>query len=136
MDRRDAPRRRQRQARPHPRPHPRRPPLRSTPSRPLRSYLFWQRYHDSAEGKKFCTYYRTAALPHIAIIDPVTGASVKQWSGFKDDVYEPDPLAAATYEELFVLYSKLHDTFGGVASVDLGSVMKDLIAIRERVRKG
>ena len=25
--------------------------LRSTPSRPLRSYLFWQRYHDSAEGE-------------------------------------------------------------------------------------
>ena len=71
-----------RRARIHARTHAAR--LRSTPSRPLRSYLFWRRYHDSAEGKKFCTYYRTAALPHIAIIDPVTGASVKQWSGFKD----------------------------------------------------
>jgi L-ribulokinase len=44
--------------------------------------------------------------------------------------YEPNRDAARVYERLYLLYRRLHDAFGGVASSDLGGVMKDLIEIR------
>jgi L-ribulokinase len=50
----------------------------------------------------------------------------------KDDVYRPNAEASAVYDELFALYGRVHDAFGGVDAVDLGSVMKDLLTIRER----
>ncbi|MCC6784641.1 MAG: ribulokinase [Planctomycetes bacterium] len=42
----------------------------------------------------------------------------------------PQPRAAATLDRLYGLYRKLHDAFGGVRTEALGSVMKDLRAIR------
>lgn len=52
----------------------------------------------------------------------------------KEKKYLPDPAAHAVYSELYGLYRELHDTFGGVkgAKGDLGSLMKRLLAIRER----
>ncbi len=50
----------------------------------------------------------------------------------KEDVYRPDPEAAAVYDQLFAIYGQVHDAFGGVDVGDLGSVMKDLLTIRER----
>jgi len=46
----------------------------------------------------------------------------------------PDLAAHAVYDELYALYGELHDTFGGVRAAhgDLGSVMKRLLALRER----
>jgi L-ribulokinase len=48
--------------------------------------------------------------------------------------YVPDPAARAVYDDLYRLYRELHDVFGGVrdASADLSTVMKRLLAIRER----
>lgn len=48
----------------------------------------------------------------------------------------PNGGAQGVYEGLYAIYRELHDTFGGVAGAraDLGSVMKRLLAIRERVR--
>ena len=55
------------------------------------SFLFWQQYFDSPGGKTFCRFYlpnavgeTPAGLPHIAVVDPVTGQQVKSWTGFKD----------------------------------------------------
>ena len=50
-----------------------------------RSFLFWQQYHDSAEGSTYKRFYlqNDPALPHIGVVDPVTGQLVKKWSGFK-----------------------------------------------------
>jgi L-ribulokinase len=46
--------------------------------------------------------------------------------------YTPNAGAKAVYDRLYALYRVLHDGFGGVAqSVSLGSVMKDLLAIKE-----
>ena len=60
-----------------------------------------------------------------------------RWSAYlwlKDKQYKPDPSAHAVYDELYCLYRELHDSFGGVAGAkaDLGSLMKKLLAIRER----
>ncbi len=49
--------------------------------------------------------------------------------------FTPDRSAVAVYDELYKLYRELHDTFGGVggASADLGSFMKRLLALRNRI---
>ena len=54
--------------------------------------------------------------------------------GVKDTRYEPIPENQATYQELFDLYRRLHDTFGIQGHSDtLGDVMKRLLEIRARV---
>lgn len=47
--------------------------------------------------------------------------------------YVPEPENSAVYDELYGIYRKLHDAFGGVnRSADLAPVMKELIAIKTR----
>ncbi len=50
----------------------------------------------------------------------------------------PNPSARSVYDELYRIYRELHDTFGGVeaARADLASLMKRLLAIRERAHGG
>jgi hypothetical protein len=50
------------------------------------------------EGNKFVTFYRIVELPAIAAIDPLTGATVRQWNGF----VEPDRCAEAVAAEVAV----------------------------------
>ncbi len=77
----------------------------------------------------------------------------QRMTGTKEEVFRPREDAAAVYADLYVLYKKLHDAFGGVgahtgeqspntgddvrrqSSVDCSGIMKDLIAIRDRVRR-
>jgi L-ribulokinase len=51
--------------------------------------------------------------------------------------FEPRPAASAVYDELYGIYRELHDTFGGVAGApaSLGTLMKRLLAIKERVSR-
>ena len=58
-------------------------------------------------------------------------------TGVKDVVYEPIAENVAIYKELYAIYRTLHDAFGTEGfSGPLSGVMKDLISIRDRVRKG
>jgi L-ribulokinase len=56
-------------------------------------------------------------------------------AGIKEGVsFSPRPENKPVYDELFRLYRSLHDSFGGVAAAaDLGSLMKDLLKIKERL---
>ncbi len=59
----------------------------------------------------------------------------KRTVAYKDSVYKPNPNAVAVYEKIYRVYKTLHDAFGVKGtSVDLFSVMKELIAIRDSVR--
>ncbi|UCD38456.1 MAG: ribulokinase, partial [Fidelibacterota bacterium] len=52
----------------------------------------------------------------------------------KDISYKPDPENHELYQGLFRLYMQLHDAFGLKDTPgDLSNVMKDLLAIKERV---
>jgi L-ribulokinase len=55
----------------------------------------------------------------------------------KEKRFTPDPTAHAVYSELYRLYRELHDVFGGVseAHADLGTIMKRLLAIKERATR-
>jgi L-ribulokinase len=59
------------------------------------------------------------------------GEAQSAMTGFREQVYTPDPAAAAVYRRLYAIYSALHDAFGIAGSgVDLSRAMKDLIEIR------
>lgn len=61
----------------------------------------------------------------------------KKMTGVKPEVYRPVAAQAAVYKQLYGLYKQLHDAFGVPANRSgLDQIMKQLIAIRNRVRKG
>ncbi len=63
-------------------------------------------------------------------------AAQRAVTGLKPKVYRPNPKAHATYKQLYALYKELHDAFGTTGwRGNLYGVMKQLIAIRARVRK-
>ena len=63
-------------------------------------------------------------------------AAQKAMSGLKPKVYLPNRQAQAVYAELYTLYKQLHDGFGTAEwRGTMSNVMKDLLAIRTRVRK-
>jgi L-ribulokinase len=64
-------------------------------------------------------------------------AAQAKMTGVKPTVYEPIPQNAAVYTRLYPLYRQLHDAFGNTGQTgSLANVMKDLIALRNEVRKG
>ena len=68
-----------------------------------------------------------------ALVDDAVSAI----TGVKDTVYEPRPEAASVYAELYKVYKTLHDAFGTAEwTGSLQHVMKDLVAIRDKARKG
>jgi L-ribulokinase len=61
----------------------------------------------------------------------------KAMTSLKPIQYDPVSENQQTYDQLFLLYRKLHDAFGGVNHrADLSAVMKELIRIREEQSRG
>jgi L-ribulokinase len=103
-----------------------------------------QIYADvSGRPMKISRSAQTCALG-AAIFGAVVGGAYqtteraqRRMTGVKRTVYRPRKAAAATYAELYRLYRMLHDAFGTADyKGKLCTVMKDLIALRDRVRKG
>lgn len=62
-------------------------------------------------------------------------AAQKAMTSLKNIVYRPQPANHRVYNQLYAIYRRLHDAFGGVEKkADLGSVMKELLAIKESNR--
>lgn len=60
-------------------------------------------------------------------------AAQKKMTAIKTRQYTPNRANRKVYDRLYTLYTKLHDSFGGVKKhIDQGSVMKELIAIKEQ----
>ena len=86
---------------------------------------------------------QTCALG-AAIFGAVVGGAYRtteqaqaRMTGVRRTVYRPNPGAAAVYAQLYKLYRTLHDAFGTPGyEGSLYQVMKELIAIRDRARKG
>jgi L-ribulokinase len=72
----------------------------------------------------------------VAGAHPTFAAAQKAMTGLKPKVFKPNPKANAVYKELYALYRQLHDALGTTTgTANLSNVMKDLLAIRSRVRK-
>jgi len=66
-----------------------------------------------------------------------TQQAQRQMSGVKPKAYRPSKAAAGVYAELYGLYRTLHDAFGTSRFRGaLYGVMKELIVVRDRVRRG
>jgi L-ribulokinase len=65
---------------------------------------------------------------------PTFETAQSRMTSLKEKQYTPDPAAHTVYDVLYGMYRELHDSFGGVAAAkaDLGSIMKRLLAVRER----
>ncbi|GFN84437.1 ubx domain-containing protein 7-like [Plakobranchus ocellatus] len=48
------------------------------------SFVFWQVYNDSEEGKRFMQFYKLSQWPYVAVIDPFTGESQVVWNKIED----------------------------------------------------
>ena len=67
---------------------------------------------------------------------PTVEEAQVRMTGVKETVYEPISEHTAVYRDLYKIYRELHDAFGTKDfSGSLFHVMKDLIAIRDRVRR-
>ena len=66
-----------------------------------------------------------------------TQAAQRKMTGVKSTVYRPRKAAASVYAELYEMYRTLHDALGADQKpARLDHLMKQLIALRDRVRKG
>ncbi len=66
----------------------------------------------------------------VAGAHPSVEAAQVTMTGTKEQVFEPECIAVATYQRLFGLYTQLHDAFGIAQPASIGNVMKDLLAIK------
>lgn len=89
-----------------------------------------------ADSSQSCALGSAVAAAVVAGAHPDYRSATRAMTRLKDLVYRPDPLAHATYTELFQVYRQLHDAFGGVnAAADLGGVMRELRRIRQQAKQ-
>jgi L-ribulokinase len=108
-----------------------------------KSALTMQIYADvTGRPMKVSRSAQTCALGSAIAASVVAGAhkdfatAQKKMTGLKPKIYQPNPKAHKTYNELYALYKELHDAFGTREwNGNLFGVMKKLIEIRSRVRK-
>jgi len=108
-----------------------------------KSPLVMQIYADvSGRPMKISRSAQACALG-AAVFGAVVGGAYKttrqaqrKMTGVKTRIYRPNKAAVAVYAELYKLYRVLHDAFGTARFKGrLDHVMKELIAVRDRVRK-
>jgi L-ribulokinase len=64
------------------------------------------------------------------------GEATAKMTSLHPRIFSPEPANAAVYDRLYTLYKRIHDAFGvRGASDDLSDVMKQLLSIRDEVRK-
>ncbi len=108
-----------------------------------KSSLVMQIYADiTGRPMKISRSAQTCALGSAIAAAVVAGAhkdfatAQKKMTGLKAKVYKPNPKAHAVYQKLYALYKQMHDAFGTKQwKGNLHNVMKELIAIRDSLRK-
>jgi len=98
--------------------------------------LFLQIYADVIGQPMLVAGSTQAPALGAAISAAVTAGEHPSWTAAQramtprqDRQFTPNPAAHAVYNELYAIYRALHDEFGNVTSVNLGDVMKRLLAI-------
>jgi L-ribulokinase len=89
-----------------------------------------------SRSSQTCALGAAIAAAVVAERFPDFASAQNAMTGLKDVVYTPNSEAHAVYQQLFALYSQLHDAFGTPqGSGNLFDVMKTLLDIREAARK-
>ena len=97
--------------------------------------LFLQIYADVIGQPMLVAGSTQAPALGAAISAAVTAGEHPSWTAAQqamtsrqDRQFTPNPAAHAVYNELYAIYRALHDEFGNVTNVNLGDVMKRLLA--------
>ncbi len=86
-----------------------------------------------AGSSQACALGSAVSAAVLAGAHPDFATAQKKMTSLKKVAYKPKPAAQKTYNRLYALYRRLHDSLGGRnPSADLGGVMKELLAIKER----
>jgi len=85
-----------------------------------------------AGSSQACALGAAVSAAVLAGAHPDFATAEAKMTSLKKTRYRPNPAARKTYDQLYRLYRRLHDSFGGLdRSADLSRVMKDLLAIKE-----
>lgn len=88
-----------------------------------------------AGSSQACALGSAVSAAVLAGAHPDFPTAQKKMTSLKKVVYKPKPAAQKTYDRLYALYRRLHDSLGGRnPNADLGDVMKELLEIKEAVR--
>jgi L-ribulokinase len=101
--------------------------------------LFLQIYADVIGQPMLVAGSTQAPALGAAISAAVTAGEHPSWTAAQQAMtsrperqFTPNPAAHAVYNELYSIYRALHDEFGNVRTINLGDVMKRLLAIRDQ----
>lgn len=99
--------------------------------------VFMQIYADVIGQPMLIAGSPQAPALGAAISAAVTAGEFDSWpsaqqamTSVRDKRFTPNPEAHAVYNQLYAIYQELHDEFGNVSNMNLGSVMKRLLHIR------
>jgi L-ribulokinase len=99
--------------------------------------VFMQIYADVIGQPMLIAGSPQAPALGAAISAAVTAGAFDSWTAaqqamtsVKDKRFIPNSEAHAVYNQLYAIYKELHDEFGNVANMNLGSVMKRLLEIQ------
>lgn len=85
-----------------------------------------------AGSSQACALGSAVAAAVVAGAHPDYPTAQKKMTSLKRAAYKPRAAAQKTYNQLYALYRRLHDSLGGLKKdADLSLVMKDLLAIKE-----
>ena len=88
-----------------------------------------------AGSSQACALGSAISAAVLAGAHPDFPTAQRKMTSLKRVAYRPKAAARKTYNQLYALYRRLHDAFGARApQADLGSVMKDLLTLKESVR--
>lgn len=88
-----------------------------------------------AGSSQACALGSAISAAVLAGAHPDFPSAQRKMTSLQRVTYRPRAAARRTYDQLYALYRRLHDAFGARApQADLGSVMKDLLALKESVR--
>ncbi len=88
-----------------------------------------------AGSSQACALGSAVSAAVAAGVHPDFPTAQKRMTSLKKTSYRPKPAARKTYDELYDLYRKLHDSFGGMnRAADLSQVMKRLLEIKDAQR--
>lgn len=89
-----------------------------------------------AGSTQACALGSAVAAAVVAGVYKDYPAAQKAMTSLKPVSYRPKPANRRVYDKLYQLYRQLHDAFGGLdKKANLGVIMKDLLAIKEKSRK-
>jgi L-ribulokinase len=85
-----------------------------------------------AGSSQACALGAAVSAAVLAGVHPDFPTAQRRMTSLKKVAYKPRAAARKVYDQLYALYRKLYDSFGGVQrSADLSGLMKELLAIKE-----